>query len=152
MFEFALVALSIIPIMIFMAFGVPVIIGIVVYRDANKRVDCNPWLWAFIAALIPSFVGLVIYAIIRNDYPLKEAGYQNLSMDESDPYSFEQHFDEQGNPIPAKAPRKGIPTWVKVVLILGILGALVAIVGGCAAVISYFRFDPMNLDSFYYSL
>ena len=54
------------------AMAIPLLVGVLVYRDAAKRVDCNPWLWALIAALAPSFVGLIIYLIIRSDFPLKE--------------------------------------------------------------------------------
>ena len=76
--------------------AIPLLIGILVYRDADQRVDCNPWLWALIAALAPSFVGLIIYLVIREDYPRKP---ETLT------------YDEFGNPIPKKPA--AFPTWAR---------------------------------------
>ena len=45
--------------------------GVLVYRDAKKRVDCSPVLFALLAALAPLFIGVIVYMIIRKDYPLK---------------------------------------------------------------------------------
>lgn len=53
------------------AIAIPVIVGILVYRDAKKRVDCSPVLFALLAALAPLFIGVIVYMIIRKDYPLK---------------------------------------------------------------------------------
>ena len=47
--------------------SVPVIIGVYVYRDAKRR-GMNEILWALAAALVPSFIGLLIYLIVRGNY------------------------------------------------------------------------------------
>lgn len=44
----------------------PVLIGIYVYRDANRR-GMNAVLWTLIAVLAPSLIGLIIYLIVRAD-------------------------------------------------------------------------------------
>lgn len=46
---------------------VQVIIGVYVYRDAKRR-GMNEILWALAAALVPSFIGLLIYLIVRGNY------------------------------------------------------------------------------------
>ena len=149
MFEFTLFFFSIIPIMIFLLFGIPLVVGILVYRDASKRVDCSPWLWALIAALVPSFIGLIIYAIIRRDYPLKPE-HQRYA-DSYGQTNYEQNFDENGNPI-AK-PHRGFPTWAKVLLIVGAILVVVGMVAGCGALLSgLFGYNTMTItpDHFYH--
>lgn len=117
------------------ALVIPVTVGVLVYRDADKRVDCNPWLWALIAALAPSFVGLIIYLIIRGDYALKTPVYT---------------YDEFGNPIPQPAP--GFPKWAKVLLIVFAVLFIILFLGGCvAALYNMFSFDHMNMDHIFYS-
>lgn len=118
------------------ALVIPVTVGVLVYRDADKRTDCNPWLWALIAALAPSFVGLIIYLIIRNDYPLKAPSVT---------------YDEFGNPIPQPAP--GFPKWGKVLLIVFAVLFVILLIGGCSVIgYSIFAYDsPMVMDSFHYS-
>lgn len=168
MFEVTLFFLTFIPMMIFIAFGIPLIVGILVYRDANKRVDCSPWLWALVAALVPSFIGLIIYAIIRRDYPLKSeyqgfnGGYYQEGFDQSynqnaeadGQASYEQRFDENGNPIPVAKPHRGFPTWAKVLLIIGAILIVVGMIAGCSALVSavfgYHTMTPDHLDHFYY--
>lgn len=46
---------------------VPLLLGIFVYRDAKDR-GMNAILWAFAAALCPSFLGLIAYLLVRNNY------------------------------------------------------------------------------------
>lgn len=46
---------------------VPLLLGIFVYRDAKSR-GMNALLWALIAALCPSFVGLIAYLLVRGSY------------------------------------------------------------------------------------
>jgi hypothetical protein len=118
------------------AMAIPLLVGVLVYRDAAKRVDCNPWLWALIAALAPSFVGLIIYLIVRSDFPLKEPVFA---------------YDEFGNPIPQPAP--GFPKWAKVLLIVFAVLFVVLLLGGCAATMySIFAYNtPMTFDTFHYS-
>ena len=105
----AIFALLIIPFIILFTIGIPIIVGVVVYRDANKRVDCNPWLWALIAALIPSFIGVVIYVIVRRDYPLKSEN----RMAGEDPDDEEESYYQKN-----KSEKSGIPTWAKVIIII----------------------------------
>ena len=50
---------------------VPIIIAVLVCQDARKRQGCTPWLWALIAVFTPGFIGVVIYLLVRHDYPLK---------------------------------------------------------------------------------
>lgn len=45
----------------------PFIIGVYVYRDASRR-GMNAILWAFVAALVPSLIGLLIYLLVRGNY------------------------------------------------------------------------------------
>ena len=40
--------LFLIPIVLIISVGIPVIIGVLVYRDAKKRVDCTPILLSLI--------------------------------------------------------------------------------------------------------
>lgn len=46
---------------------VPLLLGVFVYRDAKDR-GMNALLWAFVAALCPSFLGLIVYLLVRNNY------------------------------------------------------------------------------------
>ena len=114
---------------------IPITVGVLVYRDADKRMDCNPWLWALIAALAPSFVGLIIYLIIRNDYPLKAPSMV---------------YDEFGNPVP-QAPA-GFPKWAKVLLIVFAVLFVILLVGGCGVMLySVLAYNtPMTFDTFQY--
>lgn len=149
MFNATIFMFSIIPVMFFIAFGIPIIVGVLVYRDANKRVDCSPWLWALIAALVPSFIGLIIYAIIRRDYPLKPEN-QNYA-DSYGQTTYEQNYDENGNPISVEKLHRGFPTWAKVLLILGAILVVVGMFVGCGAMISgLFGYHHSIPDTFYY--
>lgn len=47
--------------------SIPVMIGIFVYRDARAR-GMNGALWALAAALVPTFIGLLIYLLVRVNY------------------------------------------------------------------------------------
>jgi len=42
----------------------PILIGFVVYHDARKRHVNSPLVWAIIAALVPFYIGLLLYAIL----------------------------------------------------------------------------------------
>ena len=134
MFTFAF--LSVFLLVALCALAIPLLVGILVYRDADKRVDCNPWLWALIAALAPSFVGLIIYLIIRGDFALKEPVFA---------------YDEFGNPIPQPAP--GFPKWAKVLLIVFAVLFVVLLIGGCGVITySIFAYNtPMTFDTFHYN-
>lgn len=47
--------------------AIPICIAVFVYQDAKKR-GMEPILWALVAAVIPSFIGLIIYLIVRSGY------------------------------------------------------------------------------------
>lgn len=47
--------------------GIPVLIGVYVYRDASRR-GMNAVLWTLVAVLAPMFVGLIIYLLVRGSY------------------------------------------------------------------------------------
>lgn len=53
-------------VLILMIF-LPFIVGFFVYRDARQR-DMNAILWAFVAALAPAFIGLIVYLLVRGNY------------------------------------------------------------------------------------
>lgn len=64
------VAIVVLPIMILLmlvCISIPVMLGIFVYRDAKAR-GMEPLLWALIAVLAPSFIGLIIYLVVRKDH------------------------------------------------------------------------------------
>ena len=46
---------------------VPVLIGVYVYRDANRR-GMNAVMWTLIAILAPSLIGFIIYLLVRGNY------------------------------------------------------------------------------------
>lgn len=47
--------------------GVTIAIGVYVYRDAKRR-GMNAALWALIAILAPTFIGLIVYLLVRSNY------------------------------------------------------------------------------------
>ena len=113
----SMLAVIIIPLIFIFAFGLPILAGVLVYRDANKRVDCSPWLWALVAALVPSFIGVIVYLIIRRDYPLKAA--ENRYQENG--YTQQARY---GGETPG-AEKTGLPTWAKALII--IVSVIVAI-------------------------
>lgn len=60
-FLFIFVALAIIGL------AIPVAMGVYVYKDANRR-GMNAVLWTAVVVLVPSFIGLIIYLILRNEH------------------------------------------------------------------------------------
>ena len=44
-----------------------VLIGVYVYRDANAR-GMNGLLWTIVAMFAPSFIGIIVYLIVRENY------------------------------------------------------------------------------------
>ena len=60
-------AFVIIPCMLLFAIGVPVLIGVYVYRDAKRR-NMDAVLWTLIAVLVPSLIGFIIYLVVRSKY------------------------------------------------------------------------------------
>lgn len=122
--------LFLIPIALIIAVGIPVAIGILVYRDARKRVDCTPILWALVAALAPCYIGLILYLIIRKDYPLKQqsvggqAEYARTYGEPGQGFDDEQTFAGQ-----TVAKKSTMPTWGKALIIIGAVVVLVCLLG-----------------------
>lgn len=54
-------------ILISAAVLLPILIGVYVYRDANRR-GMNAVLWTLIAILAPSLIGFIIYLLVRGNY------------------------------------------------------------------------------------
>ena len=124
LFVGSILMVLLIPVILLFSLGLPVLIGVCVYRDASKRVDCTPMLWALVAALVPSFIGLVIYLIIRRDYPLMgDAG--------SGTAYYQEHCEAASKPA-------GLPTWAKALIIIGVVIVGLCIVCGIVAAIKYF--------------
>ncbi|MGB4590120.1 MAG: zinc-ribbon domain-containing protein [Clostridiaceae bacterium] len=44
-----------------------ILIGVYVYKDANSR-GMNGLLWAIVAMFAPSFIGIIVYLIVRENY------------------------------------------------------------------------------------
>ncbi|MBR6643265.1 MAG: zinc ribbon domain-containing protein [Lachnospiraceae bacterium] len=78
----AVVSILFLLILIPLIFGIPILIGIYVYRDANKR-GMNAVLWTLIALLTPSFLGLIIYLLARNNYSDLTCPNCNAQVEES---------------------------------------------------------------------
>ena len=57
----------ILPVLFLLVFGIPILIGVYVYRDAAKR-GMNALLWALVAVFAPSLIGLIIYVLVRGNY------------------------------------------------------------------------------------
>ena len=71
-----------IPILLFVL-AVPLCIGILVYQDARQR-DLPAILWALVAALAPSMIGLIAYLIIRSSRPSLRCPHCGAPVSESD--------------------------------------------------------------------
>lgn len=111
----AFAILMIIPIVLIFTIGIPIIIAVCVYRDADKRIDCSPWLWALVAALVPSYLGLVVYLVIRRDYPLKNSAGQTYHKNQAEESTYyQENYDQQAVP-----QKTGLPTWAKALIIIG---------------------------------
>lgn len=52
-------------------FILPIALGVYVYRDADKR-GMNALLWTLIVVFAPSFIGLIIYVLVREN----QSGYE----------------------------------------------------------------------------
>ena len=141
MFNLMLVLLAI-PLVLLFTIGIPIIVGVVVYRDANKRVDCNPWLWALIAALVPSFIGVVIYVIVRRDYPLKPENRQAMDASDDETY-YQKNYDN----VATDGEFGAFPKWAKVLLI--VIAALV-ILWLAGVVIGVLKYLIMGYPLSYY--
>lgn len=63
----AVISLLMMFVYLILLVGIPVMIGIYVYRDASQR-GMNAVLWTLLAVLAPTFIGLIIYLLIRGNY------------------------------------------------------------------------------------
>lgn len=54
---------------ILLCIALPLFLGVFVYQDAKAR-GMEPLVWALIAVLAPSFIGLIIYLVVRRDHVL----------------------------------------------------------------------------------
>lgn len=54
-------------ISLFLIIGIPILIGVYVYKDAKQR-GMNETLWTLIAILAPAFTGFIVYLIVRSSY------------------------------------------------------------------------------------
>lgn len=45
--------------------ALPILVGVLVYRDAQRQAMDPPILWALVSALAPSFLGLIVYVVVR---------------------------------------------------------------------------------------
>ncbi len=61
------IAISNILIFAALVLFIPVVVAVYVYRDADRR-GMSALLWAVVAALAPSFIGLIIYLLVRGNY------------------------------------------------------------------------------------
>ncbi len=127
-----------IPVILLFALGLPILIGVCVYRDARKRVDCSPLLWALVAALVPSFIGLVIYLIIRRDYPL-------MGDEGSGTAYYQENFGNISKPA-------GLPSWAKALIIIAAVVVIICIVALIISVVfGIFQSSGVVTDHSYYN-
>lgn len=74
-----LTAIIIMPILLLIIFGIPILIGVYVYRDAARR-GMNALLWALVAVFAPSLIGLIIYLLVRGNYSELKCPVCNASV------------------------------------------------------------------------
>lgn len=60
------VAIGVLPMLIIIL-GIPVLIGVYVYRDARRR-NMDAALWTLVTMLAPVFIGFIIYLLVRGNY------------------------------------------------------------------------------------
>lgn len=54
-------------LMIVLNLAIPICIAVYVYQDAKRR-GMEPILWALVAAIVPWFIGLIIYLLVRSGH------------------------------------------------------------------------------------
>ncbi|MEG2785776.1 MAG: hypothetical protein RR918_06105, partial [Anaerovoracaceae bacterium] len=68
----------------------------------------------------PSFIGLIVYLIVRNDYPLKGTNNFNYQTSGQNTYEQKTYTNEDGETFSQTVPpNHSIPTWGKVLIIIG---------------------------------
>ena len=65
----SIILLPLVILAILLCISLPIFLGVFVYQDAKAR-GMEPRLWALIAVLAPSFIGLIIYLVVRRDHVL----------------------------------------------------------------------------------
>lgn len=153
------------PLILLFTLGVPIIIAVFVYRDAKKR-DTNALLWALVSAFAPSFIGLIIYLIVRNDFKLKEFQYSGETASQaeyvhvnpesncesscetnSSSYTSDEKPSETKS-APATKHNK-IPTWGKVLIVLGIALVVISLISICIMIYQFFNYSYLpNVNNF----
>lgn len=63
----AIVAIPFLILILLICIALPLSLGVFVYRDAKSR-GMEPLLWTLIAVLVPNFIGLIIYLVLRKDH------------------------------------------------------------------------------------
>lgn len=60
---------AITPLLVLSVFliGIPLLVGFFVYRDAKAR-GMEAVLWTLVVVLVPSFIGLIVYLIVRSSH------------------------------------------------------------------------------------
>ncbi len=66
--EISVIVLPIFILLVLLVVAIPVIMGIYIYKDANRR-GMNAALWTLVGILAPGFIGLIIYLIVRGEHP-----------------------------------------------------------------------------------
>jgi len=61
---FVFLPFIIIPLIALLVVVAPLIIGFMVYSDARRRGNEAPMMWAIVAALVPFYIGLLLYLLI----------------------------------------------------------------------------------------
>jgi len=61
-------SLIVFPLLLAVFIGIPVMIGVYVYKDAQSR-RMNAVLWTLVAIFAPGLTGFIIYLLVRRDYP-----------------------------------------------------------------------------------
>lgn len=78
----SVIIIPIIIMAILLCIALPIVIGVYVYNDANRR-QMNSALWTLIAVLAPGFIGLIIYLIVRADRSLLNCPKCGKNINES---------------------------------------------------------------------
>lgn len=64
---YSIILLPLVILAILLCISLPIFLGVFVYQDAKAR-GMEPLMWALIAVLAPSFIGLIIYLVVRRDH------------------------------------------------------------------------------------
>lgn len=63
----AILFIVILVLALILGIGVPVAMGLYVYSDSKKR-GMNSLVWTLLTVIIPGFIGLIVYLIVRNEH------------------------------------------------------------------------------------